>query len=194
MSAHIASIYRYPVKGFTGERLEQVALKPGETLPFDRAYAIENGPGAFDESAPRHLPKVAFLCLMRNERLAAFDASFDDQSQMFTLARGGVIAAQGTLSTLAGRAAIETYLASELAAELRGRPRVVSAAGHSFSDVRETCIHIIRTEQKRLLIRLESLLISRHLKVDITEVVIRLGGQVGISRFERLLKSSNGAF
>ncbi|MDB5549462.1 MAG: molybdenum cofactor sulfurase, partial [Tardiphaga sp.] len=42
-SATIASIYRYPVKGLTPERLDRVALTPGQTLPADRRYAIENG-------------------------------------------------------------------------------------------------------------------------------------------------------
>ena len=44
----VSAIYRYPVKGLTPEKLDGVELKPGETLPFDRAYAIENGPGRFD--------------------------------------------------------------------------------------------------------------------------------------------------
>ena len=39
-------------------------------MPFDRAYAIENGPGRFDPEHPAHLPKINFLMLMRNERLA----------------------------------------------------------------------------------------------------------------------------
>ena len=42
--AQIASIYRYPVKGLTSERLARTELKPGRTLLADRRYAIENGP------------------------------------------------------------------------------------------------------------------------------------------------------
>ncbi|MEE8099166.1 MAG: MOSC N-terminal beta barrel domain-containing protein, partial [Hyphomicrobium sp.] len=44
----IRGVYRYPVKGLSPEPLERVELKAGETVPFDRAYAIENGPGRFD--------------------------------------------------------------------------------------------------------------------------------------------------
>ena len=46
--AQIESIYRYPVKGFSPERLPQVTLTKGATLPLDRAYAVENGPSKFD--------------------------------------------------------------------------------------------------------------------------------------------------
>ena len=44
--------------------------RPGQTLPADRLYAIENGPSGFDPAAPGYLPKSRFLMLMRNERLA----------------------------------------------------------------------------------------------------------------------------
>ena len=80
----VDSIYRYPVKGLTPEKLDSVMLTPGETLPFDRAFAIENGPGRFDPDKPRHLPKVSFLMLMRDERLASLDARFDDKTQVLT--------------------------------------------------------------------------------------------------------------
>ncbi|MGC2134294.1 MAG: MOSC N-terminal beta barrel domain-containing protein, partial [Xanthobacteraceae bacterium] len=42
--ANIQSIYRYPVKGLTPEPLARAALAPGQTIPGDRLYAIENGP------------------------------------------------------------------------------------------------------------------------------------------------------
>ena len=78
---HVQAIQRYPVKGLTAEPLERVSLTPGETLPFDRAYAIENGPGRFDPQAPRHLPKITFLMLMRDERLATLRSRFEDDSE-----------------------------------------------------------------------------------------------------------------
>src|SRR5688572_1584199 len=87
--ASVAALYRYPVKGLTPEPLESVELRPGETLPFDRVYAIENGPGRFDRDAPRHLPKTAFLMLMRDERLATLRSAFDDATQTLTISRGG---------------------------------------------------------------------------------------------------------
>ncbi|MGB7077093.1 MAG: MOSC N-terminal beta barrel domain-containing protein, partial [Xanthobacteraceae bacterium] len=46
--AKIQAIYRYPIKGLSPERLERTALRPGQTVPGDRLYAIENGPSGFD--------------------------------------------------------------------------------------------------------------------------------------------------
>jgi uncharacterized protein len=71
--ARIDALYRYPVKGLSPERLSRARLPPGQTVPGDRLYAIENGPSGFDPAAPKYLPKTEFLMLMRNERLATLD-------------------------------------------------------------------------------------------------------------------------
>jgi uncharacterized protein len=149
----ITALYRYPVKGLSPERLPEVTVSPGETFPFDRMYAIENGPGAFDAAAPRHLPKVTFLCLMRDERLATLQSIFEPSATAhnLTIARDGCTLATGDLKTAAGRASIEAVFAREMAGELRGPPRVVSAMGHSFSDVKEKCVHIVNLASVRAL-------------------------------------------
>jgi uncharacterized protein len=152
--AHLAALYRYPVKGLTPERLESVQLEPGETLPFDRAYAIENGPGRFDANAPRHLPKINFLMLMRDERLATLRATFDDRTHMLTIARDGKPVVHGRLDTPLGRQLIEQFIAAYLKAELRGPPKIVHAAGHSFSDVAAKCVHIVNLASVRELGRI----------------------------------------
>ena len=76
--AKLKGIYRYPVKGLSPESLDGARLEPGQTLPADRMYAIENGPCGFDPAAPDYLPKSQFLMLMRNERLARLDTRYDD--------------------------------------------------------------------------------------------------------------------
>ena len=145
----IASLYRYPVKGLSPEPLQSVELKSGETLPFDRAYAIENGPGRFDVNAPRHLPKINFLMLMRDERLATLRSMFDDASETLTISRDGKQVARGQLTTPLGRQLIEQFLAAYMKTELRGPPKIVQAPGHSFSDMAAKCVHIINLASVR---------------------------------------------
>ena len=139
----VSSIYRYPVKGLSPEKLDNVTLTTGETVPFDRAYAIENGPGRFDPDNPQHLPKINFLMLMRDERLATLETLFDDETQTLTIKRDGKQVARGQLTTPIGRQMIEQFMAAYMKDELRGAPHIVQAPGHSFSDKREKCIHII---------------------------------------------------
>lgn len=143
MEGRISSIYRYPVKGLSPEAMPEVTLAPGRTLPADRLYAIENGPSGFDPAAPAYFPKSRFLMLMRNERLAALDTSFDETSHVLTVRHNGTEAARGDLKTAPGRAAIEGFFARYSADELRGPPKVLQADGHSFSDVAAKVVSII---------------------------------------------------
>jgi uncharacterized protein len=142
-AAQIQGIYRYPVKGLSAEQLPSVVLATGQTLPADRAYAIENGPSGFDPSAPTYFPKQRFLMLMRNERLATLSTRFDDTTDTLTVQVGDRETVQGDLRTVAGRAAIEAFFARFCTTDLRGPPKVLHAPGHSFSDVARKVVSII---------------------------------------------------
>lgn len=146
---HIQALYRYPVKGLTPEPLDRVDLAKGATVPFDRAYAIENGPGRFDPENPKYLAKINFLMLMRDERLAALETHFDDATRTLTIKRGGKQVARGDLSTPTGRQLIEQFVAAYMQGAMRGAPKIVHADGHSFSDVSAKCLHIINLASVR---------------------------------------------
>jgi uncharacterized protein len=147
--AEITGLYRYPVKGLTPESLQKVALSPGQTLPSDRRYAIENGPSGFDPAAPCWMPKTVFLMLMRNERLASLRSHFEDETHLLTIRRDGEVVARGDLETAAGRAAIEGFFARNFVPELKGAPKVLVSPGHSFSDVAKKVVSIMNLESVR---------------------------------------------
>lgn len=145
--ARIKAIYRYPIKGLSPERLDRTALAPGQTVPGDRLYAIENGPSGFDPAKP-YLPKTRFLMLMKNERLANLHASFDQDSHVLTITlpspdRSGGRTVSGDLRIADCRARIENVFATYCADELRGPPKILHAEGHSFSDVAKKVVSII---------------------------------------------------
>jgi uncharacterized protein len=142
-SARVQAIYRYPVKGLTPEPLRRAALEPGKTVIADRRYAIENGPSGFDPAAPAYLPKIRFLMLMRNARLARLTTAYDDATTLLTIREGDAEVARGALATGEGRRRIEAFFATFCADELRGPPRLLEAAGHSFSDVARKVVSII---------------------------------------------------
>jgi uncharacterized protein YcbX len=142
-TAKIHSIYRYPVKGLSPEPLLRTGLSPGQTVPYDRHYAIENGPSGFDPAEPSYLPKQRFLMLMRNARLAELRTAFDDTTHMLTVRYENREAARGNLRTEEGRSAIERFFQEFCGRDLRGPPKVLHAEGHSFSDVARKVISII---------------------------------------------------
>lgn len=148
-TARIKGLYRYPVKGLSPEAMTEVAVTPGETIAWDRAFAIENGSTDFDASAPKHFPKIKFLMLMKNERLARLHSRFDERTTTLTLSEDGREVAQGNLMTAEGRAAIEGFMTTYMTAELRGAPRIVHAPGFSISDVAAKVISIINLASVR---------------------------------------------
>jgi uncharacterized protein YcbX len=143
LQATIRAIYRYPVKGLSPELLAGAMLSPGATVAGDRGYAIENGPSGFDPAKPAYLPKQRFLMLMKNERLARLDTRLDDATHVLAIREGGVEVVRGDLRRSEGRTAIEGFFATFSADELRGPPKILTAAGHSFSDVARKVVSII---------------------------------------------------
>lgn len=150
--ASIASLYRYPVKGLTPERLEVVELEAGRYFPGDRLYAIENGPSGFIPEVPAFQPKIKFLMLMRNERLAALKARYEDATSELVIDLDGKEAVRGRLDMPEGRAAIEEFFQRYSRYELRGAPRVLAAPdGFRFVDTTEGFVSLINLASCRAL-------------------------------------------
>jgi MOSC domain-containing protein len=139
----ISAIYRYPIKGLSPQSLKLARVEVGKTIPADRLYAIENGPSGFDPAAPAYFPKQRFLMLMRNERLAALRTDYDETRHTLTIHWEGREAARGDLRSREGRLTIEAFLRRFMPKELRGPPKVLSGADHSFSDVAKKVVSII---------------------------------------------------
>ena len=146
-------------------------MRPGETVPGDRLYAIENGPSGFDPSAPAYLSKQHFPMPMKNERLAALRTAFDQASHVLRIQDGESEAARGNLRTDKGRAGIENFFATSFADELHGAPKILHADGHSFSDVASKVVSIINLTS---VAALEDI-------VDTTVNPLRFGGNVYVT-------------
>jgi uncharacterized protein YcbX len=140
----IASLYRYPVKGLSPERIARADLVKGAYFPGDRLFAVENGPSGFDPAAPAHQPKIKFLMLMKNESLARLRTRYLDATGELVIEESGREVARGDLSTAAGRVAIEAFFRRYLPGELRGPPKVLAAPqGHRFTDSRSGYVSLI---------------------------------------------------
>ena len=142
--ATLQSLFRYPVKGLSPELLARVQLMAGDYFPGDRMFAVENGPSGFDPAAPAHQPKIKFLMLMRNERLATLRTRYDDASGALVIVRDGQEAVRANLATAQGRADVETFFRAFMPEELRGDPKVIaSPPGFRFTDSRRGHVSII---------------------------------------------------
>jgi len=147
---YINALYRYPVKGLSGESLPRATLQAGAYFPGDRLFAIENGPSGFDEAAPEHQPKIKFLMLMRNARLAKLETRFDEATQNLTIWRDGKPVTRGDLSTPLGCSIIEQFFAAFMQDELRGAPKLLTAPEKfRFTDSKSGFISLINLASVR---------------------------------------------
>jgi uncharacterized protein YcbX len=132
--ATLARICRYPVKGLSAEDLPAVRLTAGEGVPLDRALALARPGAPFDPARPQWLPKRHFLMLMRDERLAALRVAYDAADDQLTIRQDRAVALDASAGTAAGRNAIERFFEGFMGEGLGGRPRLVRAPGHMFTD------------------------------------------------------------
>ncbi|MBM3585253.1 MAG: hypothetical protein FJX36_12765 [Alphaproteobacteria bacterium] len=121
MTASVTEIWRYPVKGLAGERLERVAVTAGRTLPQDRRFAIAHGDSGITAEAPRWELKTSFHMLMhgRDERLAELVPSYDETCGALTIRRNGASLASERISDPVGRAKLSAFFVDYLRARLR---------------------------------------------------------------------------
>ena len=77
----IKSIVRYPIKGLSGENIDNIEIEKNQVLPGDREYAFSRSHVTYDRNNPTYLRKTNFLALVKDEKLAKLDTKFDPKSR-----------------------------------------------------------------------------------------------------------------
>ncbi|WP_319532775.1 MOSC domain-containing protein [uncultured Cohaesibacter sp.] len=149
MTITLSAIYRYPIKGFSPQSLESVDVTKGAPLPWDRAFAIENGPSGFDPQSPAHLSKIHFLMLMKQPELAALRTSFDPETGALSVALHGELKAEGNLFDGGDMSEVIAYLQTYVQKPMRGAPKLLHANGHAFTDSSTQDISLINLASVR---------------------------------------------
>ena len=149
----ITSIYRYPVKGLSAEKLDQVAVTPFEGLPLDRVFTLALSATGYDPASPGFIAKTKLIVLLRHERLAALRTNYDSDNRLLTISLDGRVEARADPFDDHGRREIEEFIARFLAKDLRDgeRPTLVHAPGHNFFDVPEKWLSLVNLASVRAL-------------------------------------------
>lgn len=146
----IASLYRYPVKGFTPERIASVELVAGGYFPCDRLYAVENGPSGFDPAAPAFVPKTRFTVLAQIPQVALARTAYDENTGVLTVNAQGREPFAGDLRGEEGKLSFAAWLSDFLdRSELRGPLKVLTAPPHRFTDSPQGFISVVNLESVR---------------------------------------------
>ena len=142
-TATVDSLFRYPIKGLSGERLSSIALEPDRRFPGDRAFAIEARDLGLETGDMEFRKKSFFHQLARDPALARIESAFDVDRWELTLTVDGQVVAEGSIRTEAGREAIEEAVAEILGPDLPRQPRLIDGGGVQFTDQSKPLVSII---------------------------------------------------
>ncbi|MBV1901776.1 MAG: MOSC domain-containing protein [Kordiimonadaceae bacterium] len=145
----VTNIYRYPVKGLSGNRLNSVMLEAGKPVSHDREYAIALADSDFNPAKPEFMSKRNFLMLMRDEKLAQLTTEFSEENHQLIIRKDDDVLLDVSLLDADGAQKLGAFYEAFMEDKVKGTPRLVSAKGHMFADVPEQNLSLINLDSVR---------------------------------------------
>ena len=81
----VAALWRHPIKSHGREALERATLTEGQTMPWDRHWAVMHDKSKLDPASPEWVMCRNFVIGASNPRVAGTWATLDEQSGEITL-------------------------------------------------------------------------------------------------------------
>ncbi|WP_342077133.1 MOSC domain-containing protein [Yoonia sp. SS1-5] len=81
----VAALWRHPIKSHGREAIETVALTAGQTMPWDRHWAVTHADHKFDQADPRWVMCRNFMITVATPGLAGIWATLDEAAGEITL-------------------------------------------------------------------------------------------------------------
>lgn len=142
---HIARLYRYPVKGFGPERLDEVDLVTDRGVPGDRAFGLTAT--SADASSGEWIPCSNFVTMMETPDLARYRARIIDEATVSIAGPDGndvTLASSGSVDHRTGEQ-WRTWFGCDTV------PRLAAAANTGYWDHRDAQVSIINLATLRSL-------------------------------------------
>lgn len=139
MTAHLAQIWRHPVKALGREGLGEVALAPGAWLPFDRLWAVEH---ANAKAGDGWRPKANFLRGVTEPALMAVTATLDEDARRLCLSHPGAGTVEVAPDDPSDWPLLADWLARIWPADLPAPTGIATGGDAHLSDVPEPWIAI----------------------------------------------------
>jgi len=147
----VSELWRYPVKGLQGEKLNQVAISPQEVLPLDRKFALAHGDSGITPEDPAWALKTEFHMLMHkpDAQLCELVPRYDEASGELTISHNGVETARANVDDAAGQKVMSEYFSGFLGEHKSGTPRFMRSEGFYFGNIEEQVISLINLASVR---------------------------------------------
>ena len=146
----VTSLYRYPIKGLSAQRVPAVVLQTGQIFPHDRAFALARPRSPIDAQNAKWGKKGLFVMLMLDEALARVRTHLDVETLDFTIQQGNHLLLAANLACEKGRNEVEQFY-HQLVPALNGTPRLVRAQNSHFMDKPDHVLSLINLATVRAL-------------------------------------------
>jgi uncharacterized protein len=130
----VEELFVYPVKGFSPQPLERVALQPGKGIPHDRAFAFARPDGKYRPGTRVGLPKQEFFALVSDHRFAGLDTYLDTDTHVLTARVAGHDVLEADLNTEEGRDRAVRFFTRVLDLPAGVTPLLGREPGRRFTD------------------------------------------------------------
>ncbi len=144
MVTTVDALTRFPVKGLSGQLLENVKLEAGIGFPCDRQFGFARPDSGFDQNAPKPLPKSKFYMLARDASLALLSTEFDENTG-FLVINSPAHSGKFDITTADGRDKASQFLKMYLCLPGAETPQLFEAAPHRFTDVSVDSVEMMNT-------------------------------------------------
>tara|TARA_R110002110_G_scaffold35870_4_gene120336 strand:- start:11969 stop:12721 length:753 start_codon:yes stop_codon:yes gene_type:complete len=145
----VSALFRHPIKSHGRESIEAVTLTQGQTMPWDRTWAVTHENSKFDAADAKWAPCHNFMIGARTPGLAGLWATLDKEKRAVTLSHrdlGEVVVHPDDADDVA---AFLDWIAP-LCPENRARPAaIVTAATRGMTDSAYPSISIMTTATHR---------------------------------------------
>jgi GntR family transcriptional regulator/MocR family aminotransferase len=146
----VRGIYRYPIKGLSGQPVTGIELEPGKPFPFDRVFALARPGVPVDPYDPQWAKKGLFVMLMLDEALAQVRTHLDPETLLLQAWSGSDQVLCVKLDTVSGREELEA-LVHRLMPSLAEPPTLVRSRTGHFMDKPDNVLSLINLATVRSL-------------------------------------------
>ena len=131
---HVSALWRHPIKSHGRESINSVELVAGQTMPWDRAWAVTHEASQPDAQTGTWVPCHNFMIGARTPALAGLWAKLDAQTQRLTLTHQDLGALTFAPDEAEDQARFIDWIAP-LCPENRSRPTgIIRAAERAMTD------------------------------------------------------------
>lgn len=134
MQRQLTHIFRYPVKGFSPEPLQQTLLSVDTGMPGDRRFALTHSRSQFDFTHPQWLHRRNFLVVAHCPELTALSSQYDPATDELTLRKPDQQTLRVCLADRSTPTLLNEFLSPLLGTRQAGPYRVAEVPGTSLTD------------------------------------------------------------